>query len=138
MVLGTLPLLLACAPKDARNHSEVRPYYEDSKIPHNVQWDYEGWNPQSWIADKGSAKAVMDDLYAGKIITKQYIDDEIPILEVGDGFMDLSTREKRRVAAFVDHVFGVTKTSPNGTFIVKRAGADDPIGLYTKHGLQLQ
>jgi hypothetical protein len=117
---------------------DFKPHINDPKIPHNTQWDGDSWTPQDWINDRGSSKNVLDGLYASRIITRQYVDNDIPVLEVGRGFMRLSAQDQRRVAVFVDHVFGITGNNENGLFYLHHADAGGPIGLYTKHGLQLQ
>lgn len=116
-----------------------QPHLEDAKTPHNVQWRDDDWQPQDWIAERGSAKAVMDGLYDAQIVTGQYTDRGVPVLEVGQGFMDLSGRDKRRVVKFVDHAFSVTANSPSGVFYVYHMADDNnPIGVYGRDGLQLQ
>lgn len=109
-------------------------------LPNNQQWSGDRWQPQDWVAARGSAKAVIDGLYDAKIITDQDVDDGIPVLEVGPGFRRLSGREKRHVAAFVDYAYGITKKSgKDGMFHVIDDCTDEPIGLYTAAtGLQLQ
>lgn len=114
----------------------VRPYLEEGKIPHNSQWADDQWSPQDWIEDRGSAKAVMDGLYSSGIITDQYTEDGIPVLEVGQRFLELSDQEKRRVASFVDVVFGITRQS--GLYLIYFHKNDIPVGLFTVEGLQLQ
>ncbi len=142
IAIGVVLLLSGCDSKsmmNEREHSETQPYLDDSKIPHNTQWERDDWEPEDWIASKGSAKRVVDGLYAGNIITKQYEDgNDTPILEVGQGFMDLSAQDKRRVVMFVDHAFQVTSTAPDGMFYIYHQKSDEPLGLYTKQGLQLQ
>ncbi|GJL86191.1 MAG: hypothetical protein DHS20C02_19660 [Micavibrio sp.] len=134
IALGIVMMLSACS----MDHDDVRPYLNDSKIPHNTQWDNDDWKPEDWIASKGSAKRVIDGFYAANIITDQYVDDDIPILEVGQGFMELSELEKRRVVMFVDHAFQVTSAAPDGMFLIHHQKSDEPLGIYTKNGLQLQ
>ncbi|MCK6417339.1 MAG: hypothetical protein L6Q57_00140 [Alphaproteobacteria bacterium] len=108
--------------------------------PNNQQWEKDKWQPQDWIAARGSAKAVLDAMYDAKIITDQDVEDGVPVLEVGPGFRRLSGREKRHVAAFVDYAYGITKKSgKDGLFHVIDDCTDEPIGLYTATtGLQLQ
>lgn len=120
------------------DNQDFKPYLEDPKEPHNSQWDNDLWEPSDWYDDHASPKTTMDKLYGAGIITDQYVDDDVPVLEVGHNFMRLSGQEKRRVAAFVDHVFGITQARENGMFYVYYEVTDKPIGVYTKDGLQLQ
>ncbi len=139
--LGLFLVLTGCDSirPNNKDHSEVQPYLEEAKTPHNIQWDDDDWTPEDWIASRGTAKNVMDGFYASDIITRQFVGtNDIPVLEVGQGFMQLSTHEKRRVVVFVDHVFEVTASSPNGSFFIRHARSGDAVGLYTRQGLQLQ
>ncbi len=115
----------------------TRPYLENGKTPHNSQWENDAWTPQDWIEAKGSARAVMDGLYRNHVIIDKDLDDDVPEVEVGQNFMRLSGQEKRRVAAFVDHAYKITNKSP-GMYVLVHAASDDPVGVYTKQGLQLQ
>lgn len=115
-----------------------KPYLYDSKIPHAHTWNDENWSPEGWTAFRGTNKGVIDDLYAAGIITDQYEEDGQPVLEVGQRFMQLSSRDQYKVAAYVDDVFGVTGASDNGFFLLYHQKTCTPIGVYSKHGLQLQ
>ena len=121
------------------DHQDVRPYLEEAKIPHNSQWADDEWEPQDWVDSRGgNPMAVINGFYDAGIITDQYFDDEKPVLEVGQTFLDLGSKDKRRVVAFVDEVFGVTKFSEAGTIFIYFHEDDLPIGEFNKGGLQLQ
>ena len=117
---------------------DFKPYMDDPKMPHNTQWDDDLWTPQDWISHGGNAERVMDGFYKAQIVTRQYADDDMPILEVGQGFMRLSGQDQRRVVKFVDHVFGVTGNNEAGMFLINHAYSEETIGVYTRTGLQLQ
>lgn len=130
-------------------NQDFMPHMEDSKMPHNTQWERglyvdSEWHPESWIEAEGSMRAVLDNFYDYDIIRKQDVDGDIPVLIVGDGFMRLSGQEKRRVADFIDYVFQVTSSAPAGMYSIYYHrtktifGRGDPIGMYTAAGLQLQ
>ncbi len=114
------------------------PYLRDSKLYHDTQWNDGDWHPQEWIDEKGSIEAVVEGFYEARIITRQYVDGEMPVLEVGRRFLELSDQEKRRIASFIDYGFGVTKNAETGSFEIKMIKKDNPLGIYTKEGLQLQ
>lgn len=116
----------------------VRPYLESARLPHNSQWADDEWTPQAWIDSRGSATAVIEGLYEADIITGQYTDGEIPVLEVGQRFLELSGQDKRRVVAFFDDTFGITRSGPGGVLKVILDKGDVPLGLFTAKGLQLQ
>ena len=116
----------------------ARPYLDEAKIPHNARWDRDTWKPEDWAEAKGGAREMIEELYLQGILTDQYTDDDIPVLEVGQGFMNLSGQERLRVVKFIDHVFEVTTSQENGMFYLYHHRKEKPIGIYTKHGLQLQ
>ena len=132
------------------DNQDFKPYQEDSKLPHNVQWKsglYAGqeWHPENWIKAKGSIRAVLDGFYDNNVIKGQDVDGDMPVLIVGDGFMRLSGQEKRRVTDFIDYVFQVTTTAPAGMYTIYYDRTDNwlfgrgnPIGMYTDKGLSLQ
>ena len=116
----------------------TQPYLEDGVTPHNSQWEYDHWRPEDWIESRGSAQNVMNGLIKGGIITKQYEKNDIPALEVGQAFLQLSGQDKRRVMAFVDHMYGITRSPEKGMFALYLQGSRQQIGLFTRYGLQLQ
>ena len=124
-------------PSHWQNLNFERPYLNEAHIPHNSQWDNDEWTPYDWAGHHSDPKAMINNLYAAKIITDQYTDDNVPVLEVGHNFIRLSGEDKRRVAAYVDHVFGITR-SESGMFHLYYDATGKPIGIYTKAGLQLQ
>ena len=119
-------------------NQDFKPYLNDSKIRHDSQWADDQWHPQDWIDERGSVEVVMSGFYDSRIITSQYVDDGVPVLEVGQRFVDLSDIEKRHVAAFVDYAYGVTTNAPAGLFRIQLIKRIKPLALYTKDGLQLQ
>lgn len=118
---------------------DFNPYLEHPTHPHNSQWDRVEWSPEDWAAQRdGSRMKVINGFYTADVLHKQYIDDEIPVLEVGPAFYMLGGHDKRRVMETVDQEFGITTSRLNGMFMVRdwRTGKD--IGAYTAYGLQLQ
>lgn len=118
----------------------VRPYLEEAKLPHNSRWADDEWSPQDWIDSRGgNAVNVVNGFYEAGIISDQYIDDDIPVLEVGQGFLELGAQDKRRVVAFIDEVFGVTKYGdPAVIMIYFHDKKETPVGVFNAQGLQLQ
>lgn len=117
----------------------VRPFLEEAKLPHNARWADDQWSPKDWIDSRaGSVRAVIDGFYRAEIITDQYFEDDIPVLEVGYGFLQLGTQDQRRVIAFMDEVFGVTKFSKPGVIHLLYEKNNRPVGVFTSKGLQLQ
>ena len=120
----------------------TRPELEDGKAPHNTEFADDPWTPQEWINAKGSATAVVDGFYKAGIVTDQSSEGNwsggAPVIEVGQGFMRLSGRDKRRVIKFMDETFKMTDTSPAHTILIRHKASGDSIGVYTLEGLQLQ
>lgn len=116
-----------------------RPNLEDGKIPHNVRWADDDWTPQDWIDEEHTAQDVMSGFYQAGIITDQDVEGPGQVrVEVGQGFMRLSSLEKRRVIRFVDEVEGYTKQAPNGIILLYHKASGDSIGSYNAEGLSLQ
>ncbi len=118
-----------------------RPLLETGKEPHNIQWEFdnENWSPAEW-ADfhRGDTQEMLNRLMDAGIVTDQYKQDGVPVLEVGQPYLRLSGLEKRRVAEYIDFMYGVTKEREDGMFLIYREDTDEEIGYFTKHGLQLQ
>lgn len=114
------------------------PYLEDGKRPHNSQWAESGWKVSHWTAQRKSSMDLIKGFYFADILRGQYVDDDIPVLEVGPAFYMLGGQDKRRVVQTVDHVYGITAENPLGMFLLHDWKSGEAIGTYTKYGLQLQ
>ncbi len=114
------------------------PYLKEQQLRQRSIWDGDTWTPEAWIKDAGDEKRIMHDLYATRILTKQFKDgDNIPVLQVGERFMILSWKDQRRILEFVDHIFEITTSEENGMFYVYYEGDDkEPMGLYNQYGFQ--
>lgn len=134
VVLCAGTILSAC---HYQEHSDIRPYLEEAKMPHNMQWEDESWTPQSWIDDRGGEVALMDGFYKDGIVTDQFTKKDTPVLEVGRTFMSLSAPDKRKVLATVDYIFGMTQAG-KGMFSIQDHDSGKVIGIYTKQGVQFQ
>ncbi len=117
---------------------EFQPYLGDQKISQRSLVDDDTWKPEDWIKNDGDEKRIMRNLYAANILSKQYKDRKnIPVLEVGDNFIELSSVDRDRILKFVDYVFEITLSEENGMFYVLYGdNKDEPLGLYNKHGFQ--
>jgi len=114
------------------------PYLRDGQTPHAYQWDFGDWNPQDWIDARGSAESVIKDLYKAQIISEQSEEDNIPILEVGQAFLNLSSEDQSKIVYFFDYVYGITYRDPAAVIHLEHEDTNKRIGLYTAQGLQLQ
>ena len=122
----------------SQNHSsEFAPYLGEEQMRQRFDWDGDTWTPQEWIKQDGDEKRMMRELYAVDIITDQFTDDDIPYLEVGEKFMQLSGVDRLRVLKFVDYVFAITESEENGMFYIVYSEDDEElVGLYNKYGFQ--
>lgn len=116
----------------------TRYYQNRSHEMHMAIYEMDQWTPEVWTTNGGGEKSMMDKLYINGIITDQYIDDGVPVLEVGQHFMELAGNDQRRVVSYVDSVFGITQGHESGTIILNHWKADEAVGVYTRQGLQLQ
>ncbi len=112
--------------------------YQNGKHPHNTQWEKRGWQPEYWAVQRESGIEVVRGFYFADIVRGQYVKDEIPVLEVGPGFYNLGGEDQRRVVAMVDDVYGITNAKEFGMFNLVDWETKEPIGAYTRYGLQLQ
>lgn len=118
-------------------------YMEHPTHPHVHQWKNSSWTPRDWtMLDKSrNAQIVVEKLKHSKVIYDIIIDEDgedVPVVEVGPAFYKLGGQEKRRMAAYIDHVYNFTNGGQGGIFYLNDARKGWPIGIYTKHGLQLQ
>ena len=115
------------------------PYLEDAKHPHNTQWDHVKWTPADWAAQEPKgASDVIRHFYLADVLRRQYVDDEMPVLEVGPNFYHLSGQDKRRLMRTIDDHYQITASKLNGMFMITDWRTRKPIGSYTVHGLQIQ
>lgn len=125
-------------PQGHYKEPRFEPYINDAKTPHTERFLIEQWTPLDWAQDRGSYTGVLHDFYQEGVITDRYFCGDVPILEVGDTFMMLSDQDKRRVAIFVDEMFGMTFRPEYGFFRIVNARYDEIVGVYSASGLQLQ
>ncbi|MFP4387084.1 MAG: hypothetical protein ACLFP8_09235 [Alphaproteobacteria bacterium] len=112
------------------------PYMGEQKLRQRSTRDMDRWRPVDWIENPGDEKIILRDFYTMGIIREQYVNhDNIPVLRVGDAFVNLATFDQRRILAFVDYVFNVTGSQENGMFFVYYERDDsEPLGVYNKSG----
>ena len=117
---------------------DFEPYLDDAKLPHYHQWDGRNWKPQDWIQQKKGELKMMRSLYFSEIISDQYYENDVPVLEVGPNFYNLSGYDRERVAELVDHVYNITGENKDGIFMLYDWDTEKPIGVYSAYGLSLQ
>jgi hypothetical protein len=117
---------------------DFKPYPDNPKHTHYSRFEENDWVPGDWISQRASGDRLIKELYVANILHKQYMDDDMPVLEVGPGFYKLGGRDKRRVLQTVDEVYQITAAKPYGLFMVHDWKTHKPIGAYTQYGLQMK
>lgn len=117
---------------------DFKPYPEDPTRTHNSQWNKSKWQPAHWIAQRPSEDHLIEGFYRANIISGQYMDEDVPVLEVGPGFYRLGGQDRRRVVETVDQVYGITAAKENGMFMLYDWKTGNAVGSYTVYGLQMQ
>ncbi len=92
---------------------------------------------QSWVVQEQDALGRIQAFYAANIIAAQGSDGDIPVLEVGPGWMDLANEDKHAIAAFIDRTYGISNNGGPGSFIIKHWNSGEQLGTYTAYGLTL-
>ncbi len=116
---------------------KFEPYMGQEKLRQRSIEDNDTWTPQDWIKNPGDEKIILRDFYTMGILVKQFMDNDIPVLRVGEPFVQLSTFDQRRILAFIDYVFEITTSKKDGMFyIYYEADDNNPLGLYNKYGFQ--
>lgn len=135
---GSKPIIWTWWPQHWDN-LDFKPYIENPTQSHNSQWNKENWKPADWAAQRGGdGMKVISGFYKAGILNRQFIDDDIPVLEVGPAFYMLGGYDKRRVMETIDSEFQITSGKLNGMFMIRDWSTQKDIGSYTVHGLQLQ
>lgn len=92
---------------------------------------------QSWVVQEQDALGRIQAFYEAKIITAQGTDGDIPMLEVGPGWMDLANEDKHAIAVFIDRTYGISNNGGPGSFIIRHWNSGEQLGTYTAYGLNL-
>ncbi len=113
------------------------PYYENGTDPHNNQWDKSTWKPADWVEMNGnSGAALISQWQRVDILEGRDSENGAPVIDVGVNFYHLSSYDKGRVIATVDHVYNITKATPR-MFYLRDPQTEKIIGYYSKAGLSL-
>lgn len=112
-----------------------KPYADPPNVMHNQQWADDPFTPHDWISAYKSPQDMMYAFQRADIIVAQDKDDGIPQFIAGGGYKDLSPRDRRRLAATLDSVYGYTRKEPYAFRIVDKH-SDEVLGLYTRQGFQ--
>lgn len=112
------------------------PYVGSQKLKQRTEKDQDSWTPADWIDNPGDEKIILRDFYKMGILEKQYMNKKnVPVLRVGEKFIQLSGFDQNRILAFVDYVFKITESEEFGMFYVYYYREDnEPLGTYNKSG----
>jgi hypothetical protein len=116
---------------------DYEPYLENAKHPHNSQWNRDKWLPRHWEEQRADGLSVIDGFYKADILRNQVEKNDLPILVVGPNFYHLGGQDKRRVTSMIDYVYKITEKE-NGMYTLEDWYTRQPIGVYTRYGLQMQ
>lgn len=114
-----------------------RVYMNSWANAYDSKWENRNWRPSDWIGQEQSAQDVINGFYQSGIITDQYFNNNVPVLEVGYPFLQLSGRDQRRVTNFVAAAFNVNSRSEFKAMHIVLKSDDVPLGIYTRGQLQL-
>lgn len=114
---------------------DFQPYLGDETVKNRILWDQDKWTPQDWAKNEREAMVVLRHFYQAGILSRQYHDDNIPVLEVGEPFMRLSHTDRGRVLQFVDYIYKVT-SQPDGMYFVRIKDVEKGLGTFNKAGFQ--
>ena len=114
-----------------------RPYMYDWRNDYSSYTQNHYWTPAHWVSEEKSTQEVVDGFYRSGIITDQYYDGNIPVLEVGHSFLELSTRDRHRVVAFMDYAFNLKAAKGGNIIEIYLKRNEIPLGLYAQGRLQL-
>lgn len=118
---------------------KFQPYIEHPTQPQHQQWRRDPWQPYQWATQyDGGGQQVIDGFYTADILRKQYVKNGTAAVDVGPGFYMLSGNDKRKVAAMIDYVYGITKNDLYGLYTLYDWNNHRPIGTYTQYGLEMQ
>ncbi len=120
------------------SHTKFNGYLEKGKDTQNQQWANEDWYVQDWVAQNKDAMTLVDGFFRTDILRSQDVDDGVPVVLVGPQFYRLGGFDKRRVMTTLDSVYGITESGLNPVIRLKDWFTKRDIGIFTKHGLQLE
>jgi len=116
-----------------------KPLLSGPKEPQYYPGNKEKWSPEDWVSyHNGDEYATYRALERAGIVTGQSFRGDVPVLEVGQAFVRLSSGDQKKVLRYVDHIFNITQKHPSHVIYVYHDESDDYIGIYNKNGLQLQ
>ncbi len=116
-------------------NSDFVPYVNTGKEVHLANLKDDNWSPDVWAHQYDDPKKVVENFYESGIITRQYSDDDVAILQVGPGFYHLSAIDQNRVAKYLEFIHG--QKGVDMFFKLQDWHTKEIIGVYnSKYGLQ--
>ncbi len=114
------------------------PYLENGQHPHPQEWTKESWSASDWTQQRKNGLDLVSGFYRGDIIRNQSVEDGVAVVTVGPNFYRIGSKEKHRVIASIDDVYGVTAQNDQGVILLRDWHTRRDVGLFTKSGLTLQ
>ena len=107
----------------------------DKKNKHPLQWEGKEWDPKRW-PEGVTAEKVLHQLYAGRVLHRQYMKRGLPIVSVGPAFYALSDFDQERSLKLLSdhfHIFDYGYLSIQ----INDWKTKKSIGRYTPRGIRL-
>lgn len=119
-------------------HAEFTPLMSntDPQHQHPAQWAGQDWDTTMWPKNL-TPELALRRLWAIRVFTAQYAEDQKPVLEVGPTFWKLSDLDRRRAVKLVadyTHVF----ERGHKMIVLRDWSSKDNVGTYTDKGMQLK
>ena len=116
-----------------------RRYHTGWDNAYNSDWEYPYWSPYDWARDDDTARRIYNNFFNTGVLERQCVDwnSETPMLQMGQTWLDMSGRDKRRVVKFVAFVTGVEARGEAMELVLHRNQICHPMGVYANGQVQL-
>ena len=111
----------------------------NKKHRHPKQWDGQQWDTILW-PENWTPETVLYNMYESNILSRQYMDKNRPVVDVGPTFYKLSELDQQRCIKLLVDYFGVLEQGYLSVIVKdwrSRWFKKKTIGRYSKNGLTL-
>ena len=116
-----------------------RRYHTGLDNAYNSDWEYPYWTPYDWAQNEQTARVIIEGFFKNGVIERYYIDPvtKTRVLAVGQTWLDMSGRDKRRVVKFMAFAYGADQRSEAIELVLHRNKECYPMGIYIDGDVQL-